>query len=106
MALSTLPFAQITGATLHALTLILAAPPPDPTGVNAAFTRIAILFASVIGGVVAFFVVVNGYMYITSGEDTRQTYAKRAMGTLLFGALIVILGANIAPAIITAISGR
>ena len=99
-------FSAIFAAGLHTQALILAAAAADPTGIDAAFTRIAVLFAGVIGGVVAFFIVINGYMYITTSEDNRGMYAKKAMGGLLFGALIVILGANIAPALITAISGK
>ena len=88
----------------HRLALVLAA---DPTGVDAAFGRVALLFAGVIGGVVGFFVVLNGYQYITAVDDTtRAMHATRAAGGLIFGAMIVILGVTIAPALVTAISGH
>jgi hypothetical protein len=86
------------------LALVLAA---DPTGVDAAFGRVALLFAGVIGGVVGFFVVLNGYQYIVAVDDTtRAMHAKRAAGGLIFGAMIVILGVTIAPALVTAIAGH
>ncbi len=90
------------GAHLHFL--VIAA---DTTGIDAAFTRIAALFAGVIGGVTGFFVVLNGYNYITAIDDTtRATHAKRAAGGLIFGVMIVVLGVTIAPALVTAIAGK
>jgi uncharacterized membrane protein YjgN (DUF898 family) len=101
--------ALLTQAYLHlwVIAAAFAPPPTDTTGISAAFTRLATLGAGIIGGVVAFFVVVNGYLYLTTSDDLqRGAHAKRAMGGLLFGALIVILGANIAPAIVNAIAGK
>lgn len=88
----------------HIHFLVIAA---DTTGVDAAFTRIAALFAGVIGGVTGFFVVLNGYQYITAIDDTqRAMHAKRAAGGLIFGVMIVILGVTIAPALVTTIAGK
>ena len=88
----------------HMHFLVIAA---DTTGVDAAFTRVAALFAGVIGGVTGFFVVLNGYQYITAVDDTqRAMHAKRAAGGLIFGAMIVILGMTIAPALVGAITGK
>jgi hypothetical protein len=99
----------LTHVYLHAwvIAAAFAQPPADTTGISDAFNRLATLGAGIIGGVVAFFVVINGYLYITASDDLqRGTHAKRAFGALLFGALIVILGANIGQAIVTAIGGK
>lgn len=96
--------AVIASLLMHLHSLVLAA---DPTGVDAAFTRVAALFAGVIGGVTGFFVVINGYQYIVAVDDTtRAMHAKRAAGGLIFGAMIVILGITIAPALVGAIAGH
>jgi len=94
----------IAALWMHLHVFVIAA---DTTGVDAAFTRIAALFAGVIGGVTGFFVVLNGYQYITAVDDTtRAMHAKRAAGGLIFGAMIVILGVTIAPALVGAITGK
>ena len=78
----------------------------DPTGVSAAFTNLARLFAGVLAGVVTFFVVVEGFLYITAIDDVQKaTHAKRALGTLLFGAILVALAVTIGPQIVDAITG-
>ena len=89
---------------LHVLSTILIAPPPDKSGVSAAFIGLAKLGGAMLGGVIAFFAVVCGFQYIAAVDDAaKATHAKRAIGSLLVGAIIIAVSVNFAPQIVQTI---
>jgi hypothetical protein len=79
-------------------------PPADTSGVSTAFIRLAKLGAAMLGGVLAFFSVICGFQYMSAMDDAAKAmHAKRAIGSLLVGAIIVAVGVTFAPQIVTAI---
>jgi hypothetical protein len=88
----------------HVLATLLAQPPADTSGVSSAFTGLAKLGGAMLGGVLAFFGVVCGFQYIGAVDDAAKAmHAKRAIGCLLIGAIIVAVSVNFAPQIVNVI---
>ncbi len=88
----------------HVLASMLAQPPADTSGVSSAFIGLAKLGGAMLGGVVAFFGVVCGFQYIAAVDDAAKAmHAKRAIGSLLVGAIIVAVSVNFAPQIVSVI---
>jgi hypothetical protein len=88
----------------HVLATLLAQPPADTSGISNAFIGLAKLGGSILGGVIAFFGVVCGFQYIAAVDDaTKALHAKRAIGSLLVGAIIVAVSVNFAPQIVSVI---
>ena len=95
---------HLSHASLHFLAMIALAPPTDTSGVSAAFINLAKLASAMVGGVIAFFSVMCGFQYIGAMDDTaKATHAKRAIGYLLIGSIIVAVGVTFAPQIVNAI---
>jgi hypothetical protein len=91
----------------HAIFLPLAnvAAEGDQTGINDAMYAIARLIAGFVGGTVALALVVEGYHYMFTDSASRGSHFKRTLAYILGGATLVILGAKIAPLIVSALSG-
>jgi hypothetical protein len=88
----------------HVLASLLAQPPADTSGVSNAFIGLAKLGGAMLGGVIAFFGVVCGFQYIAAVDDAAKAmHAKRAIGCLLVGAIIVAVSVNFAPQIVSVI---
>jgi hypothetical protein len=89
---------------LPVLAMLQAPPPADTSGVGNAFINLAKLGSAMLGGVIAFFSVICGFQYISAMDDaSKAMHAKRAIGYLLVGAVIVAVGVTFAPQIVRAI---
>jgi hypothetical protein len=76
----------------------------DLTEVSTAFKNLGTMLGSVAAAVIGLFVIIEGYLYITAGDDVQKAqHAKRAMGGLVFGAVLVILGGFIGTTIYNSI---
>jgi UDP-N-acetylmuramyl pentapeptide phosphotransferase/UDP-N-acetylglucosamine-1-phosphate transferase len=69
--------------------------------VGTAFQSVAQLLASFLGGVLAFILVVEGYLYISAVDDTQKAmHAKRAIGAAIAGGILVAVAVNLAPELV------
>jgi hypothetical protein len=60
--------------------------------VSSAFKNVASLLAGFLGGVMAFVLVVEGYMYLAAMDDVQKAaHAKRAIGAAIVGGILVAL---------------
>jgi hypothetical protein len=60
--------------------------------VGSAFTGVAKLLAGFLGGVMAFVLVVEGYMYLAAMDDVQKAaHGKRAIGAAIVGGILVAL---------------
>jgi cytochrome bd-type quinol oxidase subunit 2 len=71
--------------------------------IGTAFNGVAQLFASFLGGVMAFILVVEGYLYIAaSTNEQKAEHAKRAMGAAIAGGILVAVAVGLAPELVKA----
>jgi hypothetical protein len=85
----------------------LAVASDDPTGIGDALARVAGLLAGIAGGLTALALVVLGFLYVTSMDDVgRAIHLRRAVGALLAGLVLILLGTTIAPHLVQAITGH
>lgn len=90
----------------HLQDLTLLAPPPaDTTGIGTAMINLANLAIGAFGGVLTFFLVIEGFRYMASDEGQRGIHAKKALSILIGGSLFILLAATLAPQIVKAITG-
>ena len=89
---------------LASLAAVLVPPPAaDQTGVNAAMIGLARIGAGFLAGVLTLFLVISGYQYMTTDEAQRGMHAKKAIGALLGGAVLVLVATTMAPQVVNAI---
>jgi UDP-N-acetylmuramyl pentapeptide phosphotransferase/UDP-N-acetylglucosamine-1-phosphate transferase len=70
--------------------------------IGSAFQSVAQLLASFLGGVLAFILVVEGYLYISAVDDTQKAmHAKRAIGAAIAGGILVAVAVNLAPELVS-----
>ena len=68
--------------------------------IGTTFTNLATYFVGFLAAVLGFILVVNGYHYMTAGDDIQaKTNSKRGMGAALGGAVLVGLAVTLAIAI-------
>jgi hypothetical protein len=90
--------------TIHVnLAAVLVDPGADQTGVSGAMIGLARIGAGFLAGVLTLFLVVQGYEYMATDQATRGTHLKKAIATLLGGAVLILVAATMAPQIVTAI---
>lgn len=95
----------------HLQGLLLLAPPPPPqppadsTGIGQAMINLADLGIGAFGGVLTFFLVVEGFRYMFADEGSRGIHAKKALSILIGGSIFVLLAATLAPLIVKAVLG-
>jgi len=77
----------------------------DKTGINNAMYAIAGLIAGFVGGTLALALVIEGYHYMFTDSASRGSHLKRALGFILGGATLIILGVKIAPVVVAALAG-
>lgn len=71
--------------------------------IGTAFDGVAKLFATFLGGILAFILVVEGYLYIAAVDNEQKaTHAKRAMGAAIAGGVLVAVAVGLAPELIKA----
>src|SRR6266702_1284112 len=69
--------------------------------VSSAFTAVATLMAGFLGGILAFILVVEGYLYIAAVDDVQKAaHAKRAIGAAIAGGILVAVAVNLAPELV------
>lgn len=109
MLLAHLPLA-IQILSLHALSpLIPNACPGGPgcTGgpdLGSGFINIADYFARWVGPICGIYFVFEGYHYLTSSDDPQKAaHAKRAIGSVIVGAIFVFFGTVLGPYLATII---
>ncbi len=68
--------------------------------IGTTFTNLATYFVGFLAAVLGFILMVNGYHYMTAGDDIQaKANAKRGMGAALGGAVLVGLAVTLAIAI-------
>lgn len=71
--------------------------------VGSAFNGVAKLLAGFLGGIMAFVLVVEGYMYLSAMDDVQKAaHAKRAIGAAIAGGILVAVAVGLAPDLVTA----
>ncbi len=84
--------------------MVLGDSPADATGVSNALQGLARLFAGMVVGVASLALVICGLLYMTAFDDvSRAMHARRAIGAIVIGLLLVVLATTIAPQLISAI---
>jgi hypothetical protein len=87
--------------------IVMLAPPIGGEQINLALERVAEFLSSFVAGAAAVMFVVAGYEWMTSGEfPAREEWAKRAIGAVAGGTILVLLGRILAMAIKTAFIGQ
>jgi uncharacterized membrane protein YjfL (UPF0719 family) len=82
------------------MSLSLSRPPGVLGDIGTSFTNLATYFVGFLAAVLGFILMVNGYHYMTAGDDIQaKTNAKRGMGAALGGAVLVGLAVTLAIAI-------
>jgi hypothetical protein len=77
----------------------------DVTDVKGRVEGLADMFSAIAAAVFGFFIIVEGYRLITASDDIdRATHAKRALGCLFMGAVLVVLGKPIAQALYNSVN--
>lgn len=71
--------------------------------IGTAFDGVARLLAGFLGGIMAFILVVEGYLYISAVDnDQKAQHAKRAIGAAISGGILVAVAVNLAPDLVNA----
>jgi UDP-N-acetylmuramyl pentapeptide phosphotransferase/UDP-N-acetylglucosamine-1-phosphate transferase len=76
--------------------------------VSQAFSHVASLLAGFLGGVMAFVLVVEGYMYLAAMDDVQKAaHAKRAIGAAIVGGILVVVATTgLATDLVNAFNGK
>ena len=70
--------------------------------VGTAFQGVANLLAGFLGGILAFVLVVEGYLYMASMDDVQKAmHAKRAIGAAIVGGILIVVATQLAPTLVT-----
>lgn len=79
----------------------LATPSAD---IGSGFNNLASTLATYLGGVLAFVLVIEGYLYMSAVDDAQKAmHAKRAIGAAVAGAILVAVAVSLAPTIVKSI---
>jgi cytochrome bd-type quinol oxidase subunit 2 len=71
--------------------------------IGTAFDGVARLFATFLGGILAFMLVIEGYLYLAAGPNEQKAeHAKRAMGAAVAGGILVAVAVGLAPELVKA----
>ncbi len=96
-------FAELARLAISLVSWMLAATPGN-ADLGTAFKNLALLFAGFAVPILSFILVVNGYHYMTAGDDIQaKTNAKRGMGAALGGVVLVLAAVALATLIGNAI---
>jgi hypothetical protein len=69
--------------------------------VGTAFQGVANLLAGFLGGILAFVLVVEGYLYMAAMDDVQKaTHAKRAIGAAIVGGILIVVATQLAPTLV------
>lgn len=71
--------------------------------ISTAFEGVARLFAGFLGGIMAFILVVEGYLYIFAVDNEQKAqHAKRAIGAAISGGILIAVALDLAPELVNA----
>ncbi len=69
--------------------------------VGTAFQGVANLLAGFLGGIMAFVLVVEGYLYMAAMDDVQKAmHAKRAIGAAIVGGILIVVATQLAPTLV------